>query len=45
MERALRRAATVMVLALLTLGSTAGESHAGKLTKIKDVKFTVVGLD
>ena len=45
MERALRRAATVMVLALLTLGSTAGESHAGKLTKIKDVKFTVAGLD
>ena len=44
MERALRRAATAMVLALLTLGSTAGESHAAKLTKIKDVKFTVAGV-
>ena len=45
MERALRRAAAALVLALLTLGSTAGESQAAKLTKIKDVKFTVAGLD
>ena len=44
MERALRRAAIALVLALLTLGSTAGESQAAKLTNLKDVKFTVAGV-
>jgi hypothetical protein len=34
-----------LVLALLTLGSTAGESQAGRLANIKNVKFTVAGLD
>jgi hypothetical protein len=41
MERAIRRASAALVLALLALGFTAGDGQAGKLTKVKNVKFTV----